>query len=142
MWDGGSPFHSLAPFMQRTIYVHVDGSDLSEYESELMSAFGRLNEDWQQIGAVLVNEKHPKDPSMLPSDMPDWYIGINVSASFFGRFHIDRLLPFLQDLAAATDLEFVVGIVGGNGISEDVAFIDIAAGEQERQLLYGLVDCR
>ena len=118
-----------------TLYIYVDGSDLEAYEAVLISAFTRLAAKWSSVGALLVNMRHPRAPSMRPDDASDWDLGVNLPLENFGEAQAADLISFAKKLASQTDQEFVVGIASENGITEDLVFLGAQAGEREFQIL-------
>jgi hypothetical protein len=119
--------------MPQVLYVYVDGSDLQEHGGQLAAAFAGLAEKWKDRGAFLVNQVHERTADMCSSDLPDWFLGINMPSSAFGAGEVDELVPFLRGLARSTDREFVVGLAEESGITEDLVFLGASSGERQRQ---------
>lgn len=121
--------------MARIVYVYVEGSDLREQAVRLTAAFGALAEQWQSLGASLVNQLHERTADMKPDDLTDWSLGISLPLGEFGARQVEELLPFLRGLAESTGREFVVGVAEESGTTEDLVFVGANCGERERQTL-------
>lgn len=117
------------------LYIYIDGSDLEAYDAVLISAFTQLAAKWSSVGALLINRRHPRAPSMRPDDVTDWDLGMNLPLKNFGETQAAELIPFAKALASQTGQEFVVGIASENGITEDLVFLGTQAGEREFQML-------
>ncbi|KRA20804.1 hypothetical protein [Lysobacter sp. Root604] len=115
----------------QTIYVYVDDSDNIATEALLVSAFRQLADQWSSIGAFAVNQRHERTPDLLPDDLPDWFIGLNVPLDQFGPTQAAEVVPFARALARATGQEFVVGVASASGIADDLIFLGPDAGERE-----------
>ena len=120
----------------RTLYVYVDGSDLHDQEELLVSEFEALAQRWSGLNAVVVNQREEHTSNMLPGDLPDWDLGINIPLDRFGKNQAEELIPFLRNLAHSTEHEFVIGIGEPSGMTDDVIYVDSTADERTAEELW------
>lgn len=88
------------------LYAYADSSDLSTHEATLVRAFSEFVATWPVAETLLTNKKAPL---MEGQALPDWNIGLRVSAPELTRDNIEGLLSFLAQLSRAVNLPFVVG---------------------------------
>jgi hypothetical protein len=88
------------------LFAYADGSDLAAHEEALVRAFTEFVAEWQLADALLTNKKAPL---MAGQVLPDWNIGLRVSAPELTRGHVEQLLSFLAELSRKLNLPFVVG---------------------------------
>jgi hypothetical protein len=95
-----------------TLYAYVDGSDLVDFEANLVSRFSRFVAEWDVETAHVVNAKRPPTPNVRDGDLPDWDLGLNFTVDRLSREKIQELVRFLSNLAKETGRDFVVGAGG------------------------------
>ena len=120
----------------RTLYIYVDGSDLHDQEMLLVSEFEALARRWSGLNVIVVNQRGEHTPDMLPDDLPDWDLGVNIPLDRFGKNHAEELVPFLRNLAHSAGHEFVIGIGEPSGITDDMMFVDSASNEHAAEELW------
>ena len=115
-----------------TLYAYVDGSDLSDCVDSIESALDKFVNDnlWRSAQPTVVNQRHPRDETYQPDDLPDWDLGLNFGVPAAGTESQDWLEDFeaivvyLGTLATQTKREFVVGVSDAeSGITEDLFYI-------------------
>ena len=94
------------------LYVYVDGSDLADIETTLLSRFSEFVAGWGVDTARVVNLKRPPAPDLRDGDLPDWNLGLNFTADRISREKIQELVRFLNNSAKETGREFVIGAGG------------------------------
>ncbi len=88
------------------LYAYADSSDLYDLEEVLVNAFTGFAKSWDVDGILLTNKK---SPLMEGYEIPDWNIGLRVSAPDLKREQLEQLLSFLAQLSREVNLPFVVG---------------------------------
>ncbi|BDU16514.1 hypothetical protein [Lysobacter auxotrophicus] len=113
------------------IYVYVDGSDNHAVETQLLTEFTTLADEWSALGANVVNDRDNGTPDLRGEDLPDWFIGLNIPAASLSPTAARRLIHFIKGLSEQTGREFVVGLGAPSGVSEDLFFLGRDAGDQQ-----------
>ncbi len=117
---------------KHTLYAYVDGSDLHDIVGEVEARLERFvnGSQWNVGKPWLVNQRRENDPSLSPSDLPDWEVGLNLElpepgSEPRGWFQdVERIANFLGELHASLGRDFVIGIVDNERRgSEDLFFV-------------------
>lgn len=119
----------------RWLYIRVDGSDLSACEKALMIEFENLAVRLHALEPKVVNFQHPKTPDMSPQDLPDWDTGLDLNLEAITKSQAIAMVSSLQQIAAETKRDFVVGVTNELGITEDIVFIHENSGSFEAETL-------
>ena len=102
------------------IYIYVDGSDLDDVGSSIVSD---LNE-WllsNSVNARVINEKFDKTPDMGSDDYPDWNLGLNFDKAQDVCKELELTIPFMSEIASKYRRDFVIGYYDKeSNISEDI----------------------
>ena len=118
------------------LYIYVDGSDLEDVVVDLVSALHGSAEHWSNGAARLVNQQQPRTPDLLPDDLPQWDLGLNLPATALSKADSAELISFLTQLSAVSGRDFVIGLWKPElAISEDLCFVDAKAGLQQQEFL-------
>jgi hypothetical protein len=114
---------------RHTLFAYVDGSDLDSIAADLEARFDRFVEatSWRVPRPWVVNQRHDDGPSVAPSDLPDWDLGLNVDLPDPGQeppnwfIDVDTIARFLGILHGETGRNFIVGIADNeDGFVEDL----------------------
>jgi hypothetical protein len=128
VWEGGGvrllPIPIRVHNLMHQLYVYVDGSDLLNLEKLLVSEFQNFIARWAITNVKLINNRNERTPDLEPEDLPDWNLGLNISAEKIDKEKIEELFQFLVMLAQKTDREFAIGYWDEKRkISEDWCFV-------------------
>lgn len=118
---------------QHTLYAYVDGADLDGVAEQLDSLLTQFVDahPWRFNAPWVINQRHERDSTHGPGDLPDWDLGLNLELpdpdheppGWFAD--VEHLARFLVDLRGRTGRDFVIGIADASrGITEDLYFID------------------
>ena len=115
------------------LYAYIEGSDNHDVSEALTAALEEYAAG-QSIPIRVVNERFDKTPDMLPEDLPDWNLGVNV---VFDELTIDTLtdlLAVLESCCTRFDREFALGYVDldQTWLNEDITFL--ASGDAPREV--------
>jgi len=85
------------------LYAYVDGADLEDIAADLETRFAAFinSRDWWIAGAAwVVNQRHGRETTTRPEDLPLWDLGLNLS------------LPSTESLVWFRDVEAIAGFLG------------------------------
>jgi hypothetical protein len=104
------------------LYAYADSSDLVAHEATLVRAFSDFAASWPVTETLLTNRKAPL---MEGQELPDWNLGLRVSAPALTREDVEQLLSFLAQLSREVNLPFVVGTWGERRVgTTDLCLVD------------------
>lgn len=95
-----------------TLYVYVDGFDLTGLETDLVERFTEFVAAWNISTARVVNDRRQSSVGLREGDLPEWNLGLNFTVNRLPRQKIQELVRFLGDLAKETGRNFVIGSGG------------------------------
>lgn len=134
---------------RHTLYAYVHGNDIGDVAPVILTALQEFVDSRRWARATwVVDQIHPREPSMRPEDLTDRDLGLNhelpdPSAEGPDWFDDIRHLALrLVDLAASTGREFVLGLHDDeSGLGEDI-FLITGAGVDIAELRVMLGDGR
>lgn len=117
---------------RHTLYVNVDGGDLHEVAPLIRGRIEQFvdSRQWSRPTWV-VDQPHPRDPSMRAEDLSDWDLGLNHELPDPGEepadwfTDVEQIVIHIDEVASSTGREFVVGLHDNEtNIGEDIYLLD------------------
>ena len=110
------------------LFAYADGSDLDEIAPLLLDRFTAfVSESGWYSDVWVVSDREAPGPEHAPMDLPDWNLGLCLSAAQVGDGYwadVDRILAFLKELRLETGRDFAVGLSGEDRVYVDASPLD------------------
>ena len=104
------------------LYIYVDGSDVEDIAEPLISDILEWKTQYK-LSVSIINDKFEKTPDMIPEDLPDWHLGLNINKTALSIGLLTTVVSHLSDLAIKYKRDFVIGYYDKNSeASEDILF--------------------
>jgi hypothetical protein len=119
---------------KHTLYAYADGADLLDVEAMLRDELVAFVEgrSWSR-DTWFVNQRHPREVTHRPTDLPDWDLGLNHELPDPGTeqegwfVEVEDIAQFLGELAEKSGRSFVIGVADNQtGIADDIHSIKSA----------------